>query len=531
MWHIVEIPWGIIAHESFRTKKLENLKYTHVLRFRQGSVNKDWDSFSENYKYLLEHCDSEKLITLDVDGILCDEGIITTRRLLHKLQEISLEYCDNISGAGWICLSSFPELKSLFINFCIISNKSIEKIMKVENLKELEFARRRNITEDTLKLLQIPKNLDILIISDGNVMFEYKHLGDDLHLKELGLHDMKINNETFTDIALLTNLKRLFITSTGNTAINLSFISNLILLEELELTNFVTISGFSYLPKLVKLKRLDLSGSDSFAEVQLSHTYTLGSLTHLFLQECKWLTDDILSHISSLQRLKLLNISYCEYVTDTGVYQISKLESLEELILDGCYEITDVAHLHISNITLLNRLSLHRCSSATDTALQHLSKLRFLQKLGIQRLDCITDEGLSYLQISSLQNLNIKKCEKVTDQGLSYISTMTSLLELNIGSCLKITDIGLLHISKLTSLRNLNISWTMVTDVGLSYLCIGLRLLKNLVLDYCLNVSNSGVSKLSHLPFIKDIWLFYCPNVNTEELDCPWIHFHNVYPA
>lgn len=560
LWKVIEIPWKTIGHETFLTKNLENLRYTQELRFRQVTSCMSWDILGKNLKCLLEHCCHDKVSCIKIDGNLSNVGIQMISQLLFNIRTLSFVRCKNITSDGWMSLVNMKELNTLEIDECHIDRTGFSYIVKIPNLQRLRIKMQGGSTgKNILDSLQQTSTLLSLSVIDAGAM-QPCYIENNTNLNELDIRYGHVNDKQMKVTSKLKHLRRVTITDCLNiTEVGMLYLSELTHLESLRLVyNNFSDTSLSHLTKLISIEKLDLSVSSTLTDVGLSHITTMTSLTQLFLHNCPNITNNGLTYISNLINLKALDVSSCNAVTYSGAHHITKLAKLEHLFLDDCVKITDLALHYISNLTTLKHLSLHGCCFISDTGLNDLSNLKCLENLNIsmaaddpdsslEKLSLcmglsvedaclhelnislgpdITDAGLLSLEMLPLRCLDIEKCAKVTDNGIASLSVIKSLCELNLSSCVQITDNGISFVSSLTLLTKLNISCTAVTDVGLSYVTQGLKLLKELNMGYCWLITNDGVCCVSVLLHLKTIMLNDCVNIDIGLLpDNPFITF------
>ncbi|PIN13979.1 Leucine rich repeat protein [Handroanthus impetiginosus] len=205
---------------------------------------------------------------------------------------------------------------------------------------------------------------------------------------------------------------------------------------------------------------------------------SFSALRFLNLQNCKGITDKGLTAIGSgLPSLQSLDVSYCRKLTDKGLSSVAK----------GCH---DLRALHVAG-----------CRFVTDALLSALSmNCNNLEDLGLQGCTNLTDSGLTVLGegCKKLKYLDLNKCSNIGDIGISSISTACSslLLTLKLLDCYKIGDESILSLAKYCkNLETLIIGGCrLLSDVSIMSLASACcSSLKNLRMDWCLNVSDTSV--------------------------------------
>ncbi|KAG5241668.1 hypothetical protein OIU76_024838 [Salix suchowensis] len=221
----------------------------------------------------------------------------------------------------------------------------------------------------------------------------------------------------------------------------------------------------------------------------------LRCLTVLNLQHCKGISDKGMMSIGGgLSSLQSLNVSYCKKLTDKGLSAVAEgCQDLQVLHLDGCKFVTDKVLKALSkNCPNLQELGLQGCTRVTDCGLADLvSGCRWIHFLDINKCSNVGDSGISNVSeacSSSLKTLKLLDCFRVGDGSILSLARFCKNLEtLIIGGCRDISD---------ESIKSL------ATSCGSS--------LKNLRMDWCLNISNSSLSRV----------LAECRNLEALDIRC-----------
>ncbi|XAR64017.1 hypothetical protein NMG60_11024209 [Bertholletia excelsa] len=232
-------------------------------------------------------------------------------------------------------------------------------------------------------------------------------------------------------------------------------------------------------------------------------------------------TDSDLSVIAnSFTCLRVLNLQHCRSVTDTGMAAIGcGLSSLQALDVSYCRKLTDKGLSAVAEgCCELRSLHLAGCKFVTDTVLQALSKnCHNLEELCLQGCTNITDSGLTVL-VDGCQKLNlldINKCSNVGDAGVSSVSRACSLSlkTLKLLDCHKVGDESILSLANFCkNLETLVIGGCReISDESIKSLAAAYgQSLKNLRMDWCLNVSDSSLNCI----------LSQCKNLEALDIGC-----------
>ncbi|KAM6566642.1 hypothetical protein CsatA_025770 [Cannabis sativa] len=232
-------------------------------------------------------------------------------------------------------------------------------------------------------------------------------------------------------------------------------------------------------------------------------------------------TDSDLSVIADgFKCLKVLNLQNCKGITDKGIVAIGNgLSSLQSLDISYCRKLTDKGLVAVaSGCPKLHSLHLAGCRLVTDKVLQALSKnCPNIEELWLQGCSNITDSGLSDLVrgCRGIKFLDINKCSNVGDIGVSSVSEAcaTSLKTLKLLDCYKIGNPSILSLARFCeNLETLIIGGCRdITDESIQLLATACEFtLKNLRMDWCLNISNSSLSCI----------LTKCRNLEALDIGC-----------
>lgn len=423
LWDTVELPLWLLAQESLSNINLENFRLTTRLSLRSHGYKTlqrfDWSSAVHNYKTLLEYCDNERLVSLEIDGLINDRGLLMTCSILSNLQEISLFNCKDITDVGWSILGSLPCLKKLWLTGCCINDSGVEKLAEFGILlHDFRLIKCSKITEKCLKHINGLIRLMNLKINKRESSFNTTNEGLKSLTSAVSL-TMDLEESRLTDQSLM-------------------YISHLRALRSLVVdgyNNNITDIGVFYISKLTILESLHLINCTEITDYCLSHvTNSLVGLKDLNISGCTSIQDGGLNHISALTSLKYLNISYCKSISDTGIQYLTKLSSsLRKLNIANCCQVTDIGMSYVRMLSELIDLDVSYCIKISDIGLHQISKL------------------------GSMTHLNISGCNRVTDSGLSHLAGLAFLCKLDLNYCSLVSDVGIYRIKKVKSLKILNI--------------------------------------------------------------------------
>lgn len=194
--------------------------------------------------------------------------------------------------------------------------------------------------------------------------------------------------------------------------------------------------------------------------------------------------------------LKSLNISKCINITDASIREIGlHCSDLEYINMSNCYKINGNCLVAIGQ--LCKKLKYFNISSCNDIESSCLLKLfsgcNEIEEVIMSNLNNIGDNEIVYLS-KNCPNLRILDCKDspyISDEALLEVATRSVELEhLDISRkafSFRVKDASLLSIGKsLQTIQILRLSGCdYLTDVGLSWLCEGCKLLEELDISNC----------------------------------------------
>ncbi|XP_008797210.1 F-box/LRR-repeat protein 14 [Phoenix dactylifera] len=218
-------------------------------------------------------------------------------------------------------------------------------------------------------------------------------------------------------------------------------------------------------------------------------------------------TDSDLSVIvDGFRGLRVLNLHNCKGVTDAGMITLGNgLPSLQSLDVSYCRKLTDKGlAAFVLGCCNLKRFHLAGCKSITDHLLQALSRsCSHLEELGLAGCNSITDAGLSILANGCryIKSLDVSKCSKIGDLGVSRTAEVSSssLKTLKLLDCYKVGDKSIFTLANCChNLETLVIGGCRdVSDESMKSLALACGgSLKNLRMDWCLNITDLSLSRL-----------------------------------
>jgi len=329
----------------------------------------------------------------------------------------------------------------------------------------------QTIPAGSLEVLKSFPDLERLSLTDVSVDTKGERIGD----KELA------------PISELTNLKELSLRGTRITGTGLSYLTEMIKLEKLDLCHCPISDGLEALKGLVQLRELDLgkTGIDDAGAEPLS---ALTSLEILNFRETS-ITPAGVKHLSPLSRLKTLRLEVV--LNDEALAAIGALTELEELDA-GLHDVTDTGLASISGLTKLRKLVAQR--ETTDAGLAHIGRMAGLRELRINS-EHLTDAGVAHLsELKELRDLCLLSSAKLGNGALEAIGKLDNLTRLDLSGDGGFSGPGVGSLKSLKNLRYLSLGGEQIDDAGLEQL-VTLGSLEVVELK-APNVTDAGVEHL-----------------------------------
>ena len=352
----------------------------------------------------------------------------------------------NISNDGIIAICRMKDLVNLTINNCNrISNTGWDAISSMVSLRSLTVINCDQFNDRSCLYLIASRltSLTLVNVNISDVGVKYISFMDKLIKLSIHLCDHLVKEEYLSHLYSMSSLKELSLEGLYKIDnINNAFdgIANMVNLESL------TIIEFLYMPNTA-----------------LTNIGLIPELRMLELDGCGNIDINVISEMSALEKLKLIDCNIHGHID-----MINNLTNLSELLIDNC-EIDSV----LTTITL-------------DLEVLHLVCTEINIPDNIYKL-------------TTLRSLNLSSTIPIT--WLEHIDSLVNLESLILSNCVQFTNDTLLKVSKLTKLRELNVSYTGITDIGVTYIS-NMRRLRTLNISGC-NITDIGILTLQHLDIEK----------------------------
>ncbi len=239
---------------------------------------------------------------------------------LQQVRELDLAYAENITDVAMTHVLGWRNLEHLNLRGTKVTSFVFEHISQLRGLKSLSVAHTR-VTDDRFDLLGDLEALERLEFG-GNKMS-----GSALRLLKLipSLTSLSVAGEQRTDSGLW---------NVAVTDLNIDEIAALRQLESLDLEGAaITNRGVAKLSQLEDLKLLSLSRTQ-VSGAGLAALQELKRLQHLKLWDCPNVDDDAVSELLGFPELAILELQETK-ISDEGLRSFGQLKNLRRLYLGG----------------------------------------------------------------------------------------------------------------------------------------------------------------------------------------------------
>ncbi|GMH45149.1 hypothetical protein BSKO_13106 [Bryopsis sp. KO-2023] len=499
--------------------------------------------------------ETRSLTSLNLRGMfnLLDEHMICLSSLV-KLETLSLQSCEKLTGAFFPFWTTIRELKHLNLGKC--ASLTAQGLSNVS----LSFPYLLSLNLDNCDNCASAINMNTL--------------GALRSLKELSLRDIKClrhgrwdwDRDTSTAEAGLGLTTLVIEGSYGYGTSGAVAIGKMTNLRELDLgacDQRTFIPGGAFLRSLSHLVALSLKNCYVLSLPELRHISALERLTSLDLSRCGNRTPDVgtlVSHISTRQThyhgdlipQEMLSLwdSFC-LAGDTNQWE--KRQAFVDTVIQGasddireecktndstcgvverCNGMTEITSVLASTAQMSQRPS--SCDSELEEAFRQsdfdvglcwgsLFPAPTITSLILRGCDHLTDMGIAALgRVHTLRKLAIDCCKHILGTGMSAWQDLVNLTDLSVQDCRVLCDTGLECLAKSLqkgTLRRLDISGCRgVTDKGMMSLRNLRGSLSNLCVCACTELSNKGLGWISRLHELRSLNISICPDIDDRGL-------------
>ncbi|XP_054548485.1 dynein regulatory complex subunit 6 isoform X2 [Talpa occidentalis] len=471
-------------------------------------------------KYIVSTLQKRRLNVLRLNFRGCLLRLKTLRYvgLCKNLQELNVSDCSTVTDESMRYISeSCPGVLYLNLSNTTITNRTMRLLPRhFCNLQNLSLAYCKKFTDKGLQYLNLANGCHKLIYLDLSGCTQISVQGfRNIANSCTGIMHLTINDmPTLTDNcvkALVEKCRRI----TSVVFIGAPHISD---------SAFKALSACS-------LRKIRFEGNKRITDACFKYIdKNYPNISHIYMSDCKRITDVSLKSLSPLKQLTVLNLANCVRIGDMGLRQF--LDGpvsirIRELNLSNCVHLGDASIVKLAErCPNLNYLSLRNCEHLTNLGIEHLVHIFSLISVDLSGTE-ISNEGLMILsRHKKLKELSLAECYKITDNGIrafckgslilehldvSYCFQLSdeiikalaiycvNLTSLSIAGCPKITDSAMeMLTAKCHYLHILDISGCILfTDQILENLQMGCKQLRILKMQYCRLISKEAANRMS----------------------------------
>lgn len=353
-------------------------------------------------------------------------------------------------------------------------------------------------------------------------------LRDCKNLQDIDLSKCKINAQVLMDIGVGCP----FVTylNLSNSTIEDACLNNLTKhfpsMRYLDISNCqaLTEAGFYFFytnKALSNLLHLNLSGCVNVNGTCITYIgQCCKILTSLILDYIPSLTDDCISKMTIvLRELRVLSLLQAVKLTDRSLKYIAIGEyELERIYIEGNKFITDVGITGIMSLKNLKQIHISDCLKVFDNGMKPCADLRLVRVINFSDCVRLTDNGLKYIlegpSAPNITELSLSNCIRIGDQSIQRIvQHCKSLICLSLAYCENVTDVGVSMISHHPKLTMLDISGCSINDYGAGALRASPNI-QYVTMSECNLVTDHGLERLAKLENLKCLDISYCSNIS-----------------
>nr|XP_044625321.1 dynein regulatory complex subunit 6 isoform X3 [Equus asinus] len=458
------------------------------------------------------------VLRLNFRGCALRQKTLRSVSLCKNLQELNVSDCPTLTDESMRYISEgCPGVLYLNLSNTNISNRTMRLLPRYfHNLQNLNLAYCRKFTDKGLRYLNLGNGCHKLIYLDLSGCTQISVQGfRNVANSCTGIMHLTVNDmPTLTDNCIKALVERC------------PRLSSIVFMGAPHISDcaFKALSSCN-------LRKIRFEGNKRITDACFKFIdKNYPNISHIYMADCKGITDGSLRSLSPLKQLTVLNLANCVRIGDVGLRQF--LDGpvsirIRELNLNNCVHLGDASMVKLAErCPNLHYLSLRNCTHLTDIGIAYIVNIFSLLSIDLSGTD-ISDEGLITLsRHKKLRELSLSECNKITNLGVQVFCKGSLLLEhldvsycpqlsddiikvlaiycvcitsLSIAGCPKITDSAMEMLSaKCRYLHILDISGcVLLTDQMLKHLQLGCKQLRILKMNYCRLISKEAASRMS----------------------------------
>ncbi|XP_048952596.1 dynein regulatory complex subunit 6 isoform X9 [Canis lupus dingo] len=455
------------------------------------------------------------VLRLNFRGCLLRSKTLRSVSLCRNLQELNVSDCPTLTDESMRYISEgCAGVLYLNLSNTTVTNRTMRLLPRYfPNLQNLSLAYCRKFTDKGLRYLNLGNGCHKLIYLDLSGCTQISVQG----FRNIANSCTGIMHLTINDMPTLTDncVKALAEKCTRITSI--VFIG----------APHISDCAFKAL-STCNLRKIRFEGNKRITDACFKYIHkNYPNINHIYMVDCKRITDGSLMSLSPLKQLTVLNLANCirerererERGRDTGRGR-SRLHAGSPT-RDSILELQDHAlGQRIGDVglkqfldgpvsTRIRELNLSNCIHLSDASIVKLSeRCSNLNYLSLRNCEYLTDLGIEHIvYIFSLVSVDLSGTN-ISNEGLMSLSRHKKLKELSLSECYKITDVGIqitdsameMLSAKCHYLHILDISGcVLLTDQMLEDLQMGCKQLRILKMQYCRLISKEAARRMSSM--------------------------------
>ncbi|XP_016075052.1 PREDICTED: F-box/LRR-repeat protein 13 isoform X1 [Miniopterus natalensis] len=373
------------------------------------------------------------VLRLNFHGCLLRWKTLRSVSLCKNLQELNVSDCTTLTDESMRYISECcPGVLNLNLSNTTITNRTMRLLPRhFHNLQILSLAYCRKFTDKGLQYLSLGNGCHKLIYLDLSGCTQISVQGfRNIASSCTGIMHLTINDmPTLTDSCLKALVEKCH-RITSVVFIGAPHISDLA---------FKALSACN-------LSKIRFEGNKRITDACFKFIDKhYPNISHIYMVNCKGITDGSLKSLSPLKQLSVLNLANCVRIGDVGLKQFldgPASTRMRELNLSNCIQLGDASIMKLSDCCPnLNYLNLRNCEYLTDLGIEYIVNIFSLISLDLSGTD-ISNEGLAILsRHRKLKELSLSECYKITNAGIQAFCKGSQILEhLDVSYCSQLSD-------------------------------------------------------------------------------------------
>uniref|UniRef100_A0A8C6DVG1 F-box and leucine rich repeat protein 13 n=1 Tax=Moschus moschiferus TaxID=68415 RepID=A0A8C6DVG1_MOSMO len=350
------------------------------------------------------------VLHLNFRGCVFRSKTLRSVSLCKNLQELNVSDCPTLTDESMRYISeSCPGVLYLNLSNTVITNRTMRLLPRYFcNLQNLSLAYCRKFTDKGLQYLNLGKGCHKLIYLDLSGCTQISVQG----FRNIANSCSGIMHLTINDMPTLTdNCVKALVEKCHR-------ISSVVFIGAPHISD----STFKAL-STCDIRKIRFEGNKRITDAcfkLIDKSYP--NIRHIYMVDCKGITDGSLKSLSPLKQLTVLNLANCVRIGDMGLKQLldgPASTKIRELNLSNCIHLGDASIAKLPERCYnLNYLNLRNCEHLTDQGVEFIANIFSLVSVDLSGTD-ISNEGLMTLsRHRKLKELSVSECDRITDFGI-----------------------------------------------------------------------------------------------------------------